>query len=146
MKKSIFNVEAYVIKQFTRTDTLSPWLSQIQILFYCFRFEVDDRSISEFNETRFKVINLLLLASDFGLRWVKNSNLVDPASSHTLVSRIKPCMSNYKWFIMKLQMLIQTVIVYLIFKLIFLLVKWITVVILKLIHSLGKTLQEPSVY
>jgi hypothetical protein len=26
----------------------------------------------------------------------KDSNLVDPASSHTLVSKIKPCMSKYK--------------------------------------------------
>ena len=25
-----------------------------------------------------------------------NSNLVDSASSHTLVSKIKPCMSKYK--------------------------------------------------
>ena len=25
-----------------------------------------------------------------------DSNLVDPASSHTLVSKIKPCMSKYK--------------------------------------------------
>jgi len=25
-----------------------------------------------------------------------NINLVDPASSHTLVSKIKPCMSKYK--------------------------------------------------
>ena len=29
-------------------------------------------------------------------RVVKDSNLVDPASSHTLVSKIKPCMSKYK--------------------------------------------------
>ena len=31
--------------------------------------------------------------------WVsldEDSNLVDPASSHTLVSKIKPCMSKYK--------------------------------------------------
>ena len=28
------------------------------------------------------------------------SNLVDPASSHTLVSKIKPCMSKYKQFIL----------------------------------------------
>ena len=28
----------------------------------------------------------------------KNSNLVDPASSHTLVSKIKPCMCKYKHF------------------------------------------------
>jgi hypothetical protein len=27
---------------------------------------------------------------------VRASNLVDPASSHTLVSKIKPCMSKYK--------------------------------------------------
>ena len=26
----------------------------------------------------------------------EDSNLVDPASSHTLVSKIKPCMSKYK--------------------------------------------------
>ena len=31
-------------------------------------------------------------------------NLVDPASSHTLVSRIKPCMSQYKCFTAKLRM------------------------------------------
>ena len=51
----------------------------------------------------------------------KNSNLVDPASSHTLVSKIKPCMSKYKGYIQwNCEWLIQTVIVYLIFKLIFL--------------------------
>ena len=27
-----------------------------------------------------------------------DSNLVDPASSHTLVSKIKPCMCKYKQF------------------------------------------------
>ena len=27
----------------------------------------------------------------------KDINLVDPASSHTLVSKIKPCMSKYKY-------------------------------------------------
>jgi hypothetical protein len=27
---------------------------------------------------------------------MKDINLVDPASSHTLVSKIKPCMSKYK--------------------------------------------------
>ena len=27
---------------------------------------------------------------------VRNSYLVDPASSHMLVSKIKPCMSKYK--------------------------------------------------
>ena len=29
-------------------------------------------------------------------RWFKSSYLVDPASSHMLVSKIKPCMSKYK--------------------------------------------------
>ena len=36
----------------------------------------------------------------FGLarsdRWWHDTNLVDPASSHMLVSKIKPCMSQYK--------------------------------------------------
>ena len=31
------------------------------------------------------------------------SNLVDSASSHTLVSKIKPCMSKYKSFTLKLR-------------------------------------------
>ena len=31
------------------------------------------------------------------------SNLVDSASSHTLVSKIKPCMSKYKYFTLKLR-------------------------------------------
>ena len=29
---------------------------------------------------------------------LEDSNLVDSASSHTLVSKIKPCMSKYKYF------------------------------------------------
>ena len=33
-----------------------------------------------------------------------DSNLVDSASSHTLVSKIKPCMSKYKSFTLKLRM------------------------------------------
>jgi hypothetical protein len=34
----------------------------------------------------------------------EDSNLVDSASSHTLVSKIKPCMSKYKSFTLKLRM------------------------------------------
>ncbi|KAI9895634.1 hypothetical protein PsorP6_019045 [Peronosclerospora sorghi] len=34
----------------------------------------------------------------FRLDSIKDINLVDPASSHTLVSKIKPCMSKYKQF------------------------------------------------
>ena len=37
-------------------------------------------------------------------RLSEDSNLVDPASSHMLVSKIKPCMSKYKWYTMKLRM------------------------------------------
>ena len=41
--------------------------------------------------------------------------LVDPASSHMLVSKIKPCMSKYKQFIQRnCEWLIKSVIVYLI--------------------------------
>ena len=33
-----------------------------------------------------------------------DSNLVDPASSHMLVSKTKPCMSKYKRYTVKLRM------------------------------------------
>ena len=46
---------------------------------------------------------LLAVRKDFcsflGCRNLVDSNLVDSASSHTLVSKIKPCMSKYKRFI-----------------------------------------------
>ena len=43
--------------------------------------------------------------SDFALVaiYTEDSNLVDSASSHTLVSKIKPCMSKYKYFTLKLR-------------------------------------------
>jgi hypothetical protein len=45
---------------------------------------------------------------------VNGSYLVDPASSHMLVSKIKPCMSKYKQFIPRnCEWLIKSVIVYL---------------------------------
>ena len=34
----------------------------------------------------------------FSFLFMEDINLVDPASSHTLVSKIKPCMSKYKHF------------------------------------------------
>jgi hypothetical protein len=37
------------------------------------------------------------------LEKVKDINLVDSASSHTLVSKIKPCMSKYKSLTLKLR-------------------------------------------
>ena len=46
--------------------------------------------------------------------WSEDSYLVDPASSHMLVSKIKPCMSKYKHFILwNCEWLIKSVIVYL---------------------------------
>ena len=38
----------------------------------------------------------VLVSSDTGNKGTIDINLVDPASSHTLVSKIKPCMSKYK--------------------------------------------------
>ena len=59
------------------------------------------------------------------------SYLVDSASSHMLVSKIKPCMSKYTQIILwNCEWLIKSVIVYLMF-----LATWITVVILELIHA-----------
>ena len=40
----------------------------------------------------------------FGAAVLEDSNLVDPASSHMLVSKTKPCMSKYKCYTMKLRM------------------------------------------
>jgi hypothetical protein len=45
---------------------------------------------------------------------LKGSYLVDPASSHMLVSKIKPCMSKYKQIVRRnCEWLIKSVIVYL---------------------------------
>lgn len=53
-------------------------------------------------------IILLFVVNFFTLRRVsalsKCSNLVDPASSHMLVSKIKPCMCKYKYYTAKLRM------------------------------------------
>ena len=59
------------------------------------------------------------------------SYLVDPASSHMLVSKIKPCMSKYKLLILwNCEWLIKSVIVYLMVQ-----TTRITVVILELIRA-----------
>ena len=51
-----------------------------------------------------------------GLTSLYDSYLVDPASSHMLVSKIKPCMSKYKYLILwNCVWLIKSVIVYLMF-------------------------------
>jgi hypothetical protein len=49
----------------------------------------------------------ILLEIPREFRWnavLEDSNLVDPASSHMLVSKIKPCMSKYKCYTVKLRM------------------------------------------
>ena len=68
-----------------------------------------------------------------------NSNLVDPASSHTLVSKIKPCMCKYKrLYTVKLRT--AHYIIYSLFDKY--LTTWITVVILELIHAPSPDLTE----
>ena len=62
--------------------------------------------------------------------------LVDPASSHMLVPKIKPCMSKYKHvYTVKLRM--AHYISYNLFDSLF--TTWITVVILELIHAKSPT-------
>ena len=68
-----------------------------------------------------------------------NSNLVDPASSHTLVSKIKPCMCKYKrLYTVKLRT--AHYISYSLFDTY--LTTWITVVILELIHARNPDFSE----
>ena len=62
---------------------------------------------------------------------LQDSYLVDPASSHMLVTKTKPCMSKYKLIIRwNCEWLIKSVIVYLIVN-----STWITVGNLGLIHA-----------
>ena len=70
----------------------------------------------------------ILLQQNFPL--CLDTNLVDPASSHTLVSKIKPCMCKCKYQSLDCEWLIISVIVYLVKC-----TTWITVVILGLIHE-----------
>ena len=73
------------------------------------------------------------LMDALGRRWaalLEDSNLVDPASSHMLVSKTKPCMSKYSDIQRNCEWHIKTVIVYMIIEF-----TWITVVILELIHA-----------
>ncbi len=48
--------------------------------------------------TLMSVWNEMFWVMEGRLSVVLNSYLVDPASSHMLVSKIKPCMSKYKQF------------------------------------------------
>ena len=55
-----------------------------------------------------RCVNLLTICNPKGksnfLDGATSSNLVDPASSHMLVSKIKPCMCKYKYCTAKLRM------------------------------------------
>ena len=57
--------------------------------------ETDARTQSKFHTHN---ANLVLVRSDVGAQAASttSSYLVDPASSHMLVLKIKPCMSKYK--------------------------------------------------
>ena len=57
-------------------------------------------------------------------------NQVDPACSHTLVSKIKPCMFKHKYYKAKLRMAH-----YISYNILDSYSTWITVVILELIHD-----------
>lgn len=64
----------------------------------------------------------------------KGCYLVDPARSHMLVSKIKPCMSKYKQVILRnCEWLIKSAIIYLMVE-----ATRITVVILELIRAKGR--------
>ena len=68
----------------------------------------------------------------FAARFVCSSiNLVDPASSHMLVSKIKPCMSQYQLLHGNIANdSLKTVVVYLMA-----FIRWIPLIILELIHA-----------
>ena len=67
-----------------------------------------DASSYKWAEVRIFLLQcLLVLLRNFSkrvLRTGESSNLVDSASSHTLVSKTKPCTSKYKYFTLKLRM------------------------------------------
>ena len=67
-------------------------------------------------------------------RALHDRNQVDPACSHTLVSKIKPCMFKHKYYKAKLRMAH-----YISYNILDSFSTWITVVILELIHDQRRT-------
>ena len=55
-------------------------------------------------DTRYYNSKMFVSSVYKSFRKEKHGNLVDSASSHTLVSKIKPCMSKYKSSTLKLRM------------------------------------------
>jgi hypothetical protein len=66
--------------------------------------------VTELSETEIAVYTVVAVTDNTSYRIVLGeninlgSNLVDSASSHTLVSKIKPCTSKFKYFTLKLRM------------------------------------------
>ena len=58
-------------------------------------FNAESFRDSCFMAAELRVSGLLKQLAGAPFRWLR-TNLVDPASSHMLVSKIKPCMSQYK--------------------------------------------------
>ena len=91
-------------------------------------------------------VGWLPVATSFGRRDCKmvceRSYLVDPASSHMLVSKIKPCMSKYKHLYCETAngSLNQLSFIWLYFT------TWIPVVILELIHAKNPNFWKGCIY
>ena len=65
------------------------------------------RECSSYEREKLRNVSPLSASSEHG------SNLVDPASSHMLVSKIKPCMCKYSYLQRNCEWLIKSVIIYL---------------------------------
>ena len=89
---------SYLAKRFNQCWWFSFWF----VNFYAYRCGVALKALSFSNlrDCKFRmVLDFLSLWSvvlhELLLHWL-DTNLVDPPSSHMLVSKIKPCMSQYK--------------------------------------------------
>ena len=89
--------------------------------FYKVAFSLFSQAMHEKNGRLFSYSISLLL---------DDRNQVDPACSHTLVSKIKPCMFKHKYYKAKLRMAH-----YISYNILDSFSTWITVVILELIHD-----------
>ena len=102
-----------------KNQTLVVWFCRVCLAPACLRKWVTRRSLRRsanlllqpprrgmFGSAVRRCCYVSILRAVHSLRGVvsfKDSNLVDSASSHTLVSKIKPCMSKYKSFTLKLR-------------------------------------------
>jgi hypothetical protein len=113
-KTSIFDGKVRLYLMGERTLCFAPTLLSGQVVNVLWKEEI-----------------FIVKTSDQKEQVLQGSYLVDPASSHMLVSKIKPCMSKYNLLILRnCEWLIKSVIVYLM-----VLTTRITVVILELIRA-----------